>query len=260
MVTELERYQAIIKKEKKRKKEEAEARKARAVAKKEEAEAKAARTSLQKAIDAHKETRRQIKEVSVKGYKVTKPYRKEALRKTKRLAKKVGKIIEEGSTKKLGSAIEKALKQGQPRSTNRKKRLAIAQERNRRLQLQLQMERRTSAEQLAAQQRASYEQGEVPYYPEQPIQQEQIVEDDYGREVRQQQGPSKLQSFFRMVTPTPGVMDRLGNIGGTQKRGEQIRTRKGRSNIIQQQPTILNAPRMTLFQSQLNKPKDNLKW
>lgn len=153
--------------------------------------------------------------------------------------------------RKAGSVIERMYKKGRSQHKAEIRQIAL-------MRKQLAQQQAIEANRIAQEQRSMYESPaeSFGYGQQQMPMEEQYIEEDYIRQPR----PSALQSFFRKIIPNSGVMERLGNLSGIPKKGEQVRTRKGGRNIIQQQPTILNTPRITLFQSQLNKPKNNLKW
>lgn len=295
MVTETERLLTIIKKEEK---EEEEARKAREKARKIVTKRKLPTLEevTQDVLRRKREEKEYKKKLKKEAIDITlKKYEEVARKKLKPLKKlakgqvrKFGKIIRKGTTRRLGSVIEKAYQKGQPRETPTGRKLALLREKNRQLQLELIMKRRMEAEQVAAEQRSHYEHpDDFAGYEEPP--QQQNIEDEYGRE----QKPSLFQNVVNRLRPNPGILQRL-QLGAERKQiarkgryirnpsqvgtryihgdGPQIKetlmvaphlsllgggTSRGNPGV---QPNVLNAPKLSFFSSQINKPKDSLKW
>ena len=194
----------------------------------------------------------------------------EKSKKRKKVAKKRQVVI-----RKASSAIKKAYEKGRAQYMAEARQMALRRK----------QQQRFEAERLAEQQRARYETPDAQSAGgyEQPIQQEQFIEDDYGREVRQS---SFLQQAFHKLKPNPGVLNRFRNIGslgmgrGGQRKDiinqNQIGTRHVTGMGQQVRERLMLAPRisllgggnpqqpiqqgLTLFQSQLNKSNHNLRW
>lgn len=209
-------------------------------------------------IKAYKKSGKQIKEVGGKGYKLAKPYVEETGKKAKVVGKRVMRKMETGSTKKAGSAIEKMYK-GTSKKSN--KQAAMLREKNRMLQMQLRVERQMQANQLAAQQRSSYETPAEQYF-EEP--QQQYQEDEYGRQQVAQQSPSIMQGIWDRIKPNPGMIGRVQSLGGGTSSGsgaviskkpikrdirnsKQIGTRYVHGMGTLQKEDITPAPQMSLL-------------